>query len=95
MKLTTVLASATLLLFSSAASADFFCTDIGCNVKWKSQNGAIILGSVCQDYRYKPEFKACKKAAKAVFTRRCTAAINNKNRPQENIYCPAARNFRP
>ncbi len=96
MKLTARWMAAALLISSGAASANIDCNDTDdCNILWESDSNGIILGSICQDYRYKPEYKSCKKAAKEILTSRCDIATRHQNPLHKKHYCTAARNFKP
>ena len=95
MKLKSLLIGVILGVFSSTASAALKCTDIQCDVKWKTYMGKIEYASVCYNYKGKSQYKECRRLAADVFKERCDRAKVNSNKIWIDTYCNARKGYKP
>jgi hypothetical protein len=71
------------------------CTDIHCDVKWKTHMGEIDTTSVCYNLQGQILYQECRNLAEAVFKSRCEKAKRSNNTNWIDIYCTAAEQFSP
>ena len=91
-----LLTGAILFTISLSASAALQCSDMQCDVKWKTNMGEIDLSSVCHNYKATPQYKECRNLASKVFAQRCDRAKQNDNPVWKEIYCDnAMKKYKP
>ncbi len=85
-----------LLFVSQTAAAALECSDLKCDVKWKTNLGDIDLSTVCYNYTGLPEYTECRSLAVEVFKDRCERGKSNGNGIWVDIYCNnALKNYKP
>jgi hypothetical protein len=95
MKLTAIFAGIIIGLSSSVSFAALKCTDLQCDVKWKTNMGEIDLASVCYNFKGKSQYKECRSLAADVFAQRCKKGNQNRNQVWVDVYCGAAKEYKP
>jgi len=95
MKATVMVFGFMLGLVAQPSIAELSCTEIHCDVKWKTNMGEINTATVCYNLEGKSTYQECRNLAVKVFNTRCEKAKSTNNSNWIDIYCTAVEQYNP